>query len=255
MPGFVDPITVITRDPSTRHKHMLTSCDSGIWENNLTPTQTKTNPVEKQKMILDFKAARTQPSNLMTDGTCETLDSLIDFSWVCMWQRRCQWETRQHFIFHQRRAWSAPLTLDAKRLEMSSGDRRAHPLVVSITVTGTVSSLPGPLLPLRLKNIDDSREGWWRCFSEEGGKCTAVVLGALAQGFLAGPVQWFWSGPEGEAARGEMARESWHLTRTGAGWGRQGRSQGPPGSVCACVCACMCVYMKQSQTEVAPTGM
>lgn len=171
----------------------------------------------------------------MTGRTCETLDSLIDFSRVCMWQRCCQCETRQHFIFHQRRAWSVLLTLDAKRLEMSSSDKRAHPLVVSITVPGTVSSLPGPLLPLclEIKMIYAKATGaalwgrWWdaRRWSLEHW-----------HGFLAGPVRRFWSSPGGAAAQGGMAWESWHLTWTGAGWARQGRSQGPPGSLYVCLC-------------------
>lgn len=54
------------------------------------------------------------------------------------------------------------LTLDAKRLEMSSGDKRAHPLVVSITV----SSLHGPLLSVVFESKDDLRERLLALLSE-----------------------------------------------------------------------------------------
>lgn len=64
-------------------------------------------------------------SDVVTGRTWERCGSLI---WVCMWQRRCQRKTRQHFIHHQRRVWSVPLTLDFKRLEMSSGNNQTPPL-------------------------------------------------------------------------------------------------------------------------------
>ena len=48
MLGFVDPVTAITRNPSTRHKHMLTSCDSRIWENTELQLRPKQTPLEKK---------------------------------------------------------------------------------------------------------------------------------------------------------------------------------------------------------------
>lgn len=168
----------------------------------------------------------------MTRRTRETLDSLIDFSWVCMWHGCCQCETRQHFIFHRRRVWSAPLTLDAKRLAMSSGDKRAQP---PHTPLGCFNhSLRHRLLSPRassssvFQNKDDLCKGCGRCFVREGGRSRWK----LWPGYLSlAPV---WARRERQP-RGGTASEDWHLTWTGAGQGRQGRSQGPPGSVCGCV--------------------